>query len=178
MLVREARQMISQEIADNRKELDGVLADSDGGLKNLDLALRRISELLNAKKSDIRASTLGFSGADLSAASWQSAQRTGALGYMKYSEVQEYSRLYGVQDLYTEHQRRTLEQTASMIVPIRDPDSPTPPEDLKLLRRQVLALRAHLIVEEQLGRQLADIYRKTLEHYRTYVPSGASIPVH
>jgi hypothetical protein len=35
----------------------------------------------------------------LSDASWRTAERTGALTYMDYSDVQHYARLYGIQEL-------------------------------------------------------------------------------
>jgi hypothetical protein len=90
-LVREARENISREIADNKKELVGSLQNADGRKKDIDTALRLANELLNTGKSAVHEIDLGLSLAELSAASWQSAERTRALGHMEYSEVQEYS---------------------------------------------------------------------------------------
>jgi hypothetical protein len=164
MLVREARETIAREIADNKNEIDTTLADLDKRQQDLDTALRMTGELLKAKKSGIRQVGLGFSFAELSAASWQSAERTGAVAHMEYAEVQEYTRLYGVQQLFADHQRQTLQRltTALAIVAGGDLHSAAP-RDLELLRQQMLAVRADLSVQQQLGQQLAKLYGEMVE---------------
>lgn len=84
ILVREARETISRELADNRKEVDIALAGLDARKKNLDTALRFANELLNTKKSDVHEIKLEFNIAELGVSSWQSAETTGALGHMEY----------------------------------------------------------------------------------------------
>jgi hypothetical protein len=88
-LVREARENIAREIADNKKEVDGELAGIDERRKNLQAALRFADELLKTKHTSLQKLNLGSSLAELSAASWQTAERTGALAHMEYSEVQK-----------------------------------------------------------------------------------------
>ena len=166
ILVREARETISREIADNRKEIDIALAGLDERTKNLETALRLANELLNAKKSDVHEITLGSNIAELGASSWQSAERTGALGHMDYAEVQSYSRIYALQDLYTDHQRRSLERLSAALAMLSNGDPhQAAARDLEAFRQQVMALRADLFIDEQLGRRLAEIYRTALEHY-------------
>ena len=82
---------------------------------------------------------------------------------MDYSEVQEYSRVYRSQELYTDHQRRTLERIAAALALVTDDPHKAPPGDLAFFRQQVLAMRADLLIEEQLARQLSGLYAKTLE---------------
>jgi hypothetical protein len=144
--------------------VDGALENSDGSKKNIADALRLTDELLNGRKSDVHTVALGFSVAELSAASWQSAERTGALGHMEYSEVQKYSKVYGLQDLYTEHQRQTLERLAATAGFAGADPNLAALKDVETFRQQVLALRADLLVDEQVGRRLADVYRTALEH--------------
>ena len=92
-------------------------------------------------------------------ASWQTAERTGALAHMEYSEVQDYSRLYGAQQLFADRQAQMLERIAGAlaIMGAGDPHS-APVRDLELFRQQVLALRGDLAILQQLGRQLAGLY--------------------
>ena len=162
-LVREARETIAREIADNKKELDGALADLDTRQKDLDAAIRLANELVEAKKSEIRQVSLGFFFAELSTASWQSAERTGAVAHMDYSEVQEYSRLYGTQQLFADHQRRVLDRLggALAIMAAGDPHSAAV-RDLEVFRQQVLALRSDIGILQQLGQQLTGLYGKAL----------------
>ena len=125
---------------------------------DLNAALRLASELLETKKSDIQqVSRVSF--AELSMASWQTAERTGALAHMEYSEVQDYSRLYGAQQLFADRQAQMLERIAGAlaIMGAGDPHS-APVRDLELFRQQVLALRGGLAILQQLGRQLAGLY--------------------
>ena len=122
ILVREARDTIALEIADNRKEVDIALAGLDERKKNLETALQLANELLNAKKSDVHEIKLESNIAELGASSWQSAERTGALGHMDYAEVQRYSRIYALQDLYADHQRRSLERLAAALAILSNGD--------------------------------------------------------
>jgi hypothetical protein len=105
-LVREARETVTREITDNKKEVDGILASAAARQNHLDNALHLANELLNSKKSDVRQVNLGTSIAELSSAGWQSAERTGALTLMDYAEVQKYAGLYELQNLFAVQQRQ------------------------------------------------------------------------
>jgi hypothetical protein len=101
------------------KDLDAVLKDAANRRNHLENAVLLADDLLSARNSSIRQVQLGLSLADLSAASFQSAERTGALGHMDYAEVQKYSRLYAIQDLFSDQQRRSLERTAAALAMLR-----------------------------------------------------------
>lgn len=164
-LVREAKATIDLEIADNKKELDGVLAGSESLKKDLDTALRLANDLLTTKKSDVHQINLGFEIAELSTASWRSAESTGALGHMEYSDVREYSTLYEIQDLLAQQQRRGIEGVAAasaIFTDNRDPHQ-APAGDLELFRQQVLGMRANLQIQEQIGRRLSAAYQELLD---------------
>ncbi len=164
-LVREARETVSREITDNKKEVDGILASAAARQNDLDNALRLANELLNSKKSDVRQVNLGSSIAELSSAGWQSAERTGALTHMDYAEVQKYAGLYELQNLFAVQQRQVLGRLASALAVLGagDPHAAAP-RDLELFRQHVLELRASLIIERQLGQGLSEAYGKTLAH--------------
>jgi hypothetical protein len=161
-LVREARETITREITDNKKEMDGQLAGLDARRSDLDNAPRLANELLNAKQSDIRKINLVLSFAELNSASWQSAERTGALGHMDYAEVQKYSGLYELQNLFAVQQRQSLGRVASALAALGDDPYTAPPRDLELFRQHVLALRADLVIERQLGQRPSEAYAKML----------------
>jgi len=164
-LAREARETIAREIADNKREIDGMLDDVDKRKENLETALGFADEMLKTKKTDIHTLDVGFTLAELSGASWQTAERTGALSHMEYSEVQKYSRLYAAQGLFAAQQRRTLERMTSAVAIVGGADDPAlaPAKDLEMFRQQVLALRAEVFVGEQLARQLSELYGKALK---------------
>ena len=163
-LVREARGTIRRELADNRREVQSVLSSVDSRRKNLDMALRFANELLSKRETGINEVQLGFNVADLSTASWDTAGSTGALGHMDYGEVQRYADLYSVQALYSDRQKGTMERlaaAATMFSDRRDPKDASP-EDLQLFRRQVLAMHSDLMLEEQLGTRLIEMYDRVL----------------
>lgn len=83
---------------------------------------------------------------------------------MDYQEVQRYADLYSVQAMYSDRQRGTMERlaaAATMFSDRRDPKTASP-EDLQLFRRQVLAMHSDLMLEEQLGKRLIEMYDRVL----------------
>ena len=163
-LVREARAMIAREIASNKKEVDGELATLDDRAARLDTAVRMANELLATKTTTVTKLDLGVSFAELQNVSWRSAERTGAVGHMDFSEVQEYSRVYDFQELYTAHQRRAVERLAAVlsILASGDPHRAAP-RDLEAFRQQILALRGDMVIEGQLLARLSEMYGRRLQ---------------
>lgn len=157
-LVSEARETILREIADNRKEVEIVLNGTAKRRQNLSAAVRLADELLAKKTPTVHEINLGFELADLSTASWQTAERTGALAHMDYAEVQKYSRVYGHQELFAERQRAGVEQLGlAMGILQADPSAATP-RDLELFRQRVIELGATVEIEEQLAKKLVQSY--------------------
>ena len=165
-LVREARSNIAREIGDNKRELETVLTSLATRSKNLETALRFANEMLAVRKIDINQLQLGFTFADLSTASWQTAGSTGALSHMDYAEVQRYSDLYTIQALYAARQAVTMERLAAAATMFSDEHDPksASPEDLQLFRRNVLALKSDLLLEEQVAQRLLETYDHALSN--------------
>lgn len=164
ILVREARATIAREIADNKKEVDIFLAEIPARKINISTALTLVNDLLTTKKSTINQLQLGFSLAEVSAAGWQSAERTGALSHMDYAEVQRYSRLYAFQDLFAAQQRQAVQRIASAIAILSDRNPhEADPDDLRAFRRELLALGGDLTVERQLAERLSGLYAEALK---------------
>jgi len=163
-LVREARDNIRREIADNQKELDGELRGMPTQQQRLDAALTFANEMIGGGHSAIQTLEINVSNAALRSASWQTADRTGALAHMDYGEVQKYASTYAGQDLYAMIQRRMFDQAASALA-IMSAGDPTKASrgDIEQFRRQVLELRGEVYILEQLGKSLGEGYRKALE---------------
>lgn len=163
-LVREARENIRRELTDNLTELDGELRGMSAQTERLENALKFADEMIASGHTAIHGLDLRVSNANLRTASWQTADRTGALAHMDYGEVQKYAGTYAGQELYAVTQRRTFEQFASALA-IMSAGDPTraKPADVELFRRQVLELRGELYILEQLGIGLKAGYRKVLE---------------
>ncbi|MGH9201477.1 MAG: hypothetical protein ACRD2A_09590, partial [Vicinamibacterales bacterium] len=126
--------------------------------KHLENALKLANEVLTTKKTSVRQVNLGFELADVTASSWQTAARTGALAHMDYSEVQRYERLYALQDLYVDRQRRGVEQLASAMSILTGDPTLAPVNDLELFRQRLLEQLAGLSLEKGIGERLLEAY--------------------
>ena len=166
-LVREARENIRREIADNQREVDGEIAAMPARGKKIDAGLRFANDLLKTKRTEIHQLELGLTFPTLRTASWQTADRTGALAHMDYAEVQKYAELYAFQEFLTAQHRRALDVlTAAMgLVTASDDGDPTnaAPADIQRFRDQMLALRSILLIEEQMTHSASERYKKALE---------------
>lgn len=163
-LLAQARQTIADEVRGNKKDLDNTLTGMADDVKQFDNALKFANDLLTSRKTSISELKLHLNLADVTAAGWHSAERTGALSHMPYAEVQRYSLLYDLQDLYTEQQRALLGQLAaasSILSGDFNPDNPNP-KDLEDFRNRVLQLRSHLVIHQQMARRLAERYAEVI----------------
>jgi len=169
LLVREAKETISREIVDNKNALARHFKDWDRSAEGIEKSLTLANELLATKKSDVNEIELQFHMASLSDASWRTAERTSALTYMDYADVQAYARLYGYQDLYVSQQRRVMDRTVSALSQLAgaaDPHS-APPSDLERFRLELMSLRGEMHADKQLGESLLKAYDEALAHDRT-----------
>ena len=163
-LVEEARTTIHREIADNKKDIEATLAGIQDDVKKFESAIKFATDMLTVKKTNVNQLDFHINLADLSSASWRTAERTGALSHMDYAEVQRYSKLYDLQDLIVEQQRNLVGQlgaVTAILNPDFDPDNPNP-QDLAVFRERLLTLRAALLVHEQMARRLSENYSETL----------------
>jgi hypothetical protein len=161
-LVREAERTLLVEIEENRVEIEGILADDDERQEALERALTFVDELLEDGTTDVNEIDLGFSLADLSSASWATAERTGAIAHMDYERVRQLSGVYEAQELFVEQQRRNLARLASATAAMSTTDDPThaQAEDLRRFRSEVLGLRADLYIQRQLAERLRTLYEE------------------
>jgi hypothetical protein len=162
-LVREAHAALAAEIAGNSSDLDVSLT----GLVTMEGNLRTIAELvddiLNTGKTNITEFEFGLEFPSLDRANFQSAERTGALGYMKFSEVKEYSELYALQHLVEDSQRDLMARMTTLGVITRAMDSGDPEGyafDLQNSRKDVANFQFALYLHSALAHTLADAYRR------------------
>lgn len=167
MLVREAKEMIAREIADNKNALARHFKDWDRSAESIENSLKLANDLLATKKSDIHQLELGFHLSALSDASWRTAERTDALTYMDYSDVQAYARLYLHQDVYVSQQRRIMDRTVSALSQLDDDPHNSPPADLERFRLELMALRGEMLADKQVGEALLKAYDEALAHNNT-----------
>ena len=161
-LVREATATIAREVTDNRAALERHLADADTREKDVDNSLQLTKELLATKTSGIHNITLGFHLSTLSAAAWQTAERTGAVAHMEYADVQKYAKLYNLQALYEGEQRRVMTQVVAALSSMGEDPHDASPADLERFRQQLLGVRGLLLVDRQLADSLLKTYKESL----------------
>jgi hypothetical protein len=166
-LVREARDNIRREIADNKREIDDEMSRVAGRGKQIDTALQFAHEMLKSKRSDIHRLELNLEFPTLSTASWQTAERTGALGHMDYAEVQKFATLYDFQGIIAAQHRRALDTVSTALGILADSDGGDPSTasaaELERFRQQLVALKSILFVEEQMSKTASERYTKALE---------------
>ena len=164
-LVRQARQMITQELTDNKKELETVLRGYAEREKRYANAVQFADDWLTKKKTTIDSIQLTSETAELNSSSWRSAEGTGAVALMEYAEVKEYTEVYGYQDTFVELNRGAIEQIAeasAMLSSNFNPDNPNL-RDLEIFRQHVLRLMSHQRVTKQVGDKLVEAYDRILQ---------------
>ncbi len=162
-LVHEAQENLAREMSDNKKSVDGALANLGKQEQDLRNALRWARELTDKRKTDVHELNLGFNIPTLSAASWRTAEVTGALGYMKYADVQKYSEVYDTQELFTRLHALKLERfsAAFSLVQEGDPEKASMAE-LERFRQQIRSSLGDLIAERSLAEGLSKLYAQVL----------------
>lgn len=117
-LVKEARATLREEIEDNSKVMEGAVADLEKAKgqmqKNMDL-LTRIQVNPKDQEPDGPSIDASFSNKSLKGTAWKTAETTGALGFMPYTEAQRYADLYLAQDAFLAAQDKIVEDEAQLL---------------------------------------------------------------
>jgi len=163
-LANQARSNIVRELTDNKKAVDHDIESVPSRRQKLEKVLQFTEDILKTGKTSVTGLELGFSYGDLSIAGWQTAEHTGALGHMRYDEVQRFAAAYVLQNMYQDQQRRSIADvsTATAAVVVGDPTT-APRADIEHFRATLLSMSADLLIEEQIARQLSDRYAKVLK---------------
>ncbi len=165
MLVREARENITEEIRSNRKELEASL------FKNVERQEKEIEALDRAAKDLLASKTfanhdlaLSWNFAELKNAAVTSGTITGAFGYMRYDEVKRFAAIYDLQAQFLRSQERQIQDFQVVFAFLRRLDDAPPPSAAALeeWRGRLNSLLAGLGFQEQLARTLAKRYDEIL----------------
>jgi hypothetical protein len=165
-LVDEALATIALEVADNRRQLEEHLATFEQRLAKLDLVFKLMAEIDSGAEPSVKQIDFMFGFPSLSDAAWQSAERTGALTLLEYTQVQRLAQLYTLQSLVTENLRPTLaalNQVGTLLGPTMEQPSEASVQVRDALRTRLHEVRAHLSLDDQLGGQLLDAYKEYAE---------------
>ena len=164
-LVEQARTTIRREVEANLKELEGLPNSIKRSAAELETAMRFADEMLGTGKSSVRSLSMNFNLATLNSSGWLSAERTGALSHMDYDEVQKYSEIYTIQDLFDEQQRKAIDLVATGSSLLASSFDPTTAKAAELVefRQRIMLLQSNLLVTEQLGAQLKKGYQEFLQ---------------
>jgi hypothetical protein len=109
-LVDQAHAALVAEIADNARELDNAAPSLEAFLANLNKHLADIDAILTTGADPGGRTAFGMVAPKLSRASWESAERTGALEFMDYAHVRAYADLYTMQEVVVNGQNDLLRQ--------------------------------------------------------------------
>jgi len=156
----EADATITQELRDNRKQIDAAQAARAREWTNLRSVLDFIAAREANQPYDISKIGLGFSIIPLHDASWNTAASTGALSFMEYKRVQSFASAYKLQGQFTHLQDEALEEfieLQSYVVAGADPMK-IPVADLKEAEPTVRHALANIKAMQEIGGDLAKEY--------------------
>jgi hypothetical protein len=164
VLVLDAHAAIAREIADNLQALSASMPSLDEHERALRTGLRFADELRKRGKTDIRSLNFGIVMASLHRASWQSAERTGALGYMAFADVKAYAEIYDLQDLVVGDQRQQLVRISDVTARLFGGENGDPtlmrPAELETFRSRVLDALGAAATHKTLSAQLLQAYKE------------------
>jgi len=113
-LVQEARENLAREISQNQKATTTILTN----IRNAEAQLGKIIETMQKLKKDrnLKNFELGYSLSfeSLYSTSWNTANRSGAVSYMSYDEVEQYTEIYDQQQGLVDFSRQALAPLAKM----------------------------------------------------------------
>lgn len=162
-LVDEAQAALAAEVARNAQELGAALVTLDAMKGMLATTREFVDDILNTGRTNVDSLDLGVQLPNLNHAGWNSAERSGALGYMQYAEVTRYAELYALQQRVEDSQRDLLLRLAQLGIIVNALESGDPEgymQDLQASRRDVAAFQAALALHAALAGQLAEAYRQ------------------
>lgn len=174
-LVHEAEQSLRTEINSNADDLKDIAADIQKQQAELqhDLAILNMN-ILHQDVSHEHMS-VAYHLSDLDDVSWKTAQSTGALSYMRYSEAEEYSAIYSLQHEFDIAQHQALRDAILTVAPFAsgDPKSRSPtPEQAAVIRDHMQVLMGQLLLVDSLVKSLGSEYQKFLNAHPLTGASG------
>lgn len=166
--VRDAHAAIAREIADNLQALSVGMPSLDEYERALRTGLRFADDLRKRGKTDMRSLNVGVNMASLHRASWQTAERTGALGYMAFADVKAYAEIYDLQDLVVADQRQQFARLSDVTARLFGGENEDPTllrgAELETLRSRILDALGAAAIHKTLAAQLLQAYKQAPKH--------------
>jgi hypothetical protein len=160
-LVREARANISSELRSNRAELDRFLQRIPAIREQMGKALDLVAAL-EARRSAGNELELGFNIIQLNRSSLDTAQATGAQGFMNYEEVNRYTKVYGLQQQFNVLQERLLAEWIPLLNFSHVGPDKMNERELSDLKVRTLTVMSYLHVQAGVGKGLLEQYDAAL----------------
>ena len=162
-LVAEARANLASELRDNKSAVDSFRQTIPTRRNELDTVGSIATTRLEGKPWPSGRAELGFTLADITAASRSTAEITGAFGLMDYAEVKDYASVYDLQRRFSELQEETMTLLRSVLSRLDLIEAPKPSAaELQAWLRDIHTLEAQLLFLDQIGEQLSAGYAKVL----------------
>jgi len=174
-VVREARQILKDEIEENLKDLnvtmDRIALQRDGLVKGVKI----FSAMAKGEKPQMEGLRwmLNYRTADLHVAGHSTAELTGAFAYMDYREVSRYAAIYDSQDRFLRAQSSALTEGLSAFAWRQERDlAGAAPADFVVFVDRLRQTLAAMTLTQQFGSSLEKDYAEFLATVRIRKPSA------
>jgi len=131
---KEAEAQIRQEIRENRTTIQNnapVLKAEIAGMTKALTVLERLSAGQKLPDVSLKEKELQFSEGSMQDSAWRTANSTGVLSYMDYSEVEEFSQAYKEQDLLQAMEEQTANDYLELLPILANHTKDMTPEEAK-----------------------------------------------
>lgn len=165
-LANEARANIVSEIRDNKREVDNGVRGATKLNQQYRHALEMMDLFIKHKPLANESMTLVYPITQLSSTSWSTAQSTGALSFMNYQEVKDFSGAYALQEELRNQEQQQFQTYELALSGIANggPGNMSG-QELQASKQEIKRTMAALYVIEQLEGQLSKKYAEILSKY-------------
>jgi hypothetical protein len=167
-LANEARANIISELRDNKHNLDESRRGIPKLIKQPELLLSLVNEALAHRLKKTPPMELHFALVTTTSTSWTTAQAVGALTYMNYQEVKDFSETYQLQQRFEDVQKTAFEATIAAISAVGELKvgmEKWSTQDLENARQQLQRCSAADQVFDQFAKALSDEYAEVLSKH-------------
>jgi hypothetical protein len=148
-LALEARQTMTAEIRHNAGTVDKALDDIDHEQQKTIQNLAYLQKIqITGKDAGNGNLDLGYTSVDLEDTAWRTAQATGALAFMPYTESERFSDIYSSEQLFIERQGQLSEDESQMLGVIRQfhmGDGAMTKDGANAMAREIGIFQGHLL---------------------------------
>ncbi len=166
--VREARENILAEVADNKARLDEALTKAPLVVGELQAVLDATEKQMQHTSADAKdANQLSYGLVGLSTTSWESTQVAGVLNYMPFSEVQGFTKAYLMQRRFDTVQDQTVQRWLDLqrigFIPHEQKLSSVAPERVAQIQLEAASAMSYTVTEIDFARQLSKQYQNLMD---------------